>query len=212
MFNAVLLSALLLGTTPDPYKLTSHQRETNLVIIVDYAREARRDPFELLAISYTESRLNAKAVSPTGDVGLFQVNCRVWAKRFGYDTIKKCKEDMLNPKVNVIAAVSILDEHETKYRQCRRKSRYHCYNGGPGWRLSKNREKIEKYAKSVTRRRWFLRKKYLGLIKLWQTSLRQRRNYSPRMRICLPMTTHHSFGIPVLMSQQKPFDTAGQMR
>ena len=128
--------------------------------IVDFAVNNSRDPYELVAIAITESSLNPKAFSKTKDSGLFQVNCRVWHEPLNYGGIISCQKAMMNLKVNTQAGSHILSQYRKKYKQCRGTLAYRCYNGGPGWMKSANKDKIIKYSNKVKKVKRLLHKNY----------------------------------------------------
>lgn len=173
----IFFSAALLNH-PDPYHFD--KSAINVQIIVDAARKNDVDPFELLAIAVTESRLNENATSNTGDYGLFQVNCRVWWKDLGFSSWRECTKSMMDPNISTSAALFIIKRYRHKYERCRKFGLYSCYNGGPYWKRSKNKKRILSYRKSVYRRELIIRKRYQHLIH----GILKRR-YDPVRRKCL---------------------------
>ena len=107
------------------------------------------DPVEIFAIAYIESRFDRKASSHTGDYGMMQVNCRVWWKHFQFASQKQCRRLMLHPELNIHYAIQIIKLYRKKYKQCIDQQIYYCYNGGPGWQRSKNRDRIKHYGDRV---------------------------------------------------------------
>lgn len=161
--STVLNTFLLIGSC-DPYGLKKETKHKEVVKIVKFAEENKKDPYELLAIAITESSLNPKAFSRTRDSGLFQVNCKWWYKKFNFKSKKACESLMLRPHQNISAGSFILHYYRNKYKQCKGSNAYRCYNGGPGWPKSKNRHKIVKYQQKVDKRKFILHKYYKDLI------------------------------------------------
>ena len=103
----VLAATLLFGAPPDPYRLYSPNKSFYAKEIVQAAANSPIPPAEALAIALTESNLNPRAYSRTKDVGLFQVNCKWWYKKFKYASIKKCEKALLDPFKNIEAGLFI---------------------------------------------------------------------------------------------------------
>lgn len=107
-------------------------------------------PNELKAIAWVESRFNTKAVSHTGDYGLFQINCNVWWESLRYNSLQHCKESLIDYyPLAIYDAIEIIQFYRQRYKQCKGNKVFYCYNGGPGWQLSNNRKQIEKYHSRV---------------------------------------------------------------
>ena len=90
LINGFLHLALLAGSC-DPYGIKNEEKKKQFINIIKHAEYANQDPYELFAIAITESSLKPNAYSHTKDVGLFQVNCRWWYKKFNYRNIKHCE-------------------------------------------------------------------------------------------------------------------------
>jgi len=158
------INAAILAGACDPYGLNRKSKHKHVVQIVKFAEYNQQDPYELLAIALTESSLKPKAYSRTRDAGLFQVNCRWWQKSLRFKTRKECETQMFKPKVSIKAGSYILNYYRDRYKHCKGDLAYRCYNGGPGWRKSKNKHKIIKYQKKVTKRKENLHKYYKDLV------------------------------------------------
>ena len=137
------------------------QQEVNAAVIIDKSLQIKEDPYFMVALAWTESRLKTSRISKTGDYGIFQVNYRFWGKRWGYKDSQKFLVDMSSPGHATIAAGVVLQEMK-KYKACRGLDLPACYNGGPGWRKSKNKEKIIKYANKVNRMRGIFKRRFPG--------------------------------------------------
>lgn len=161
MLLPIILSAMLLSH-PDPYHF--EKKAPNVQIIIEVAKSHDMDPFELLAIAATESRFNERAVSNTGDYGLFQVNCRVWWKSLGFRSWRSCARLMLDPHINTRSALFIIKHYRFKYKWCRGDRLYSCYNGGPYWKRSKKRDRIRRYRDAVRKRRWRIKRRYSRMV------------------------------------------------
>ena len=137
-------------------KLTDDQL-INAIIIMDIAKEKAFDASTLLAIAFRESAFRTGIVSRQGDVGVFQINARWWWKNLEYssraDFIKKNQD----PSTNARNAIFIIKKFK-KFKSCRGDNLFACYNGGPGWRLSKNVDKIKAYQKRVIRARYLIKR------------------------------------------------------
>lgn len=135
----------------------------NVDFIIKQSIKNGVNPYEMLAISYTESRFDQNVISRTGDVGLFQINCRVWHKSLGFRNKQECLEGLKDPEENFNAALFVLSKQD-RYRTCKGLRRYNCYNGGPGWMRSKNRKKIEHYRQVIVKRRRLFQYRFKGKI------------------------------------------------
>jgi soluble lytic murein transglycosylase-like protein len=160
LISGFLQLTILVGSCCDPYGINRGNKKEHFVNIIKYAEQKKQDPYELLAIAITESSLKPNAYSRTKDVGLFQVNCRWWYKKFGYSTIKKCEASLKDPHLNMKKGVYILNHFRNTYKQCQGNNAYRCYNGGQGWYRSKNKDKIIRYEKKVRERKSILKKYY----------------------------------------------------
>ena len=92
--------------------------------------------------------LRQAGLSHTGDYGCSKLIIIFGARNGGYKDRKKFLKDMSNPKHAVVAATIVLNEMK-KYKACEGLHLAACYNGGPNWRNSKNKDKILKYANRV---------------------------------------------------------------
>ena len=135
------------------------EQKLNASVIIDKSLAVGEDPYFMVALSWVESRVKAGKVSRTGDYGIFQINYHFWAKRCGYKDRKKFLVDMSSPAHATIAATTVLKEMR-KYKACKGLNLPACYNGGPGWQKSKNKEKIISYANKVNRMRGIFKRKY----------------------------------------------------
>jgi hypothetical protein len=136
-------------------------QELNAAVIIDKSIQIAEDPYFMVALAWTESRLKTGTVSRTGDYGIFQINYRFWGKKWGYKDRNKFLVDMSSAAHATIGAGVVLQEMR-KYRACRGLNLPACYNGGPGWHKSKNKEKIIKYANKVNRMREIFKKRFPG--------------------------------------------------
>jgi len=137
------------------------EQELNAAVIIDKSIALKQDPYFMVAMAWTESRLRSSRVSKTGDYGIFQINYRFWAKKWGYTNSQKFLIDMASPAHATVAATIVLKEMG-KYKACKGLNLPACYNGGPGWQKSKNREKIMRYANKVNRMRGIFKRKFPG--------------------------------------------------
>jgi hypothetical protein len=137
------------------------EQQVNAAVIIDKSLQIKEDPYFMVALAWTESRLKTSRVSKTGDYGIFQVNYRFWGKRWGYKDSQKFLIDMSSPGHATIAAAVVLQEMK-KYKACSGLNLPACYNGGPGWQKSKNKEKIIKYANKVNRMRGIFKRRFPG--------------------------------------------------
>ena len=153
MFSYIILGSMLVGQFKDPYNLKNSHKTKYAQEIILQAQKNNVVPSEALAIAQTESGFNPKAYSHTKDVGLFQINCKWWYKKFKYRNIKSCEKDLLNPTKNIKAGLYVLTYFRKNFKQCKGKLAYRCYNGGQGWYRSKNKNKIINYSNAVLRRK-----------------------------------------------------------
>ncbi len=137
------------------------EQELNTAVIIDKSIALKQDPYFMVALAWTESRLKSSKVSKTGDYGIFQINYRFWAKKWGYTDSQKFLIDMASQAHATVAATIVLREMR-KYKACEGLNLPACYNGGPGWQKSKNREKIMRYANKVNRMRGIFKRKFPG--------------------------------------------------
>ena len=137
----------------------NNEQQLNAAIIIDKSLDVGEDPYFMVAIAWTESRLKTSAVSHTGDYGIFQINYRFWGKKWGYKVRNKFLVDMSSAAHATVAATVVLKEMR-KYKSCQGLNLPACYNGGPGWQKSKNKEKIISYANKVNRMRSMFKRKF----------------------------------------------------
>ena len=171
---STMINTFILIGSCDPYGLNKEAKNKEVVKIVNFAEENKKDPYELLAIAITESSLNPKAFSHTRDSGLFQINCKWWYKKFKFKSRKSCERLILQPIRNISAGSFILNHYRNKYKQCKGKLAYRCYNGGPGWPRSKNKHKIIKYQRRVLERKFTLHKYYKEMIETMRSNYQRR--------------------------------------
>lgn len=160
VLQLLILQMITQVSTPEvnPYRWDEDQVKT-ATSIVEYSVKNGEDPYELLAVSWVESRFDDRAVSHTCDFGMMQVNCRVWYDELGYDDIAECIINMFDPSKNMNASSYILDDYRN-HRGCKGTNLYACYNGGPGWRASENRDRIERYMRAVLSSKWIMKHRY----------------------------------------------------
>ena len=65
------------------------EQELNAAVIIDKSLDIGEDPYFMVALAWVESRVKAGKVSHTGDYGIFQINYRFWAKKWGYTSKQK---------------------------------------------------------------------------------------------------------------------------
>ena len=129
----------------------------NAISIMEASTDKTFDIATLLAIAFRESAFKTDLISKQGDVGAFQINARWWWKKLGYASraaFIKANQDVATSTRN---AIEILKKFK-KFKSCRGDNLFACYNGGPGWRLSKNVEKIKAYQKRVIRARYLIKR------------------------------------------------------
>ena len=129
----------------------------NAASIMEASTDKTFDIATLLAIAFRESAFKTDLISKQGDVGAFQINARWWWKKLGYASraaFIKANQDVTTSTRN---AIEILKKFK-KFKSCRGDNLFACYNGGPGWRLSKNVEKIKAYQKRVIRARYLIKR------------------------------------------------------
>ena len=152
----------------------SDDQLVNVITIMDVAKTQGFDEFTLLAIAFRESSFKTGLISKQGDVGIFQINARWWWKKLGYknraDFTKKNQDVATNAK----NAITIIQKFK-RFKTCRGSSVFACYNGGPGWQLSKNVEKIRAYQKRVIRARYLIKRH----MKRWKQEIKDEQDRSP---------------------------------
>jgi len=154
MIEFVLVS-LLSYNFPSYFNM---EQELNASIIIDQANTLGEDPYFMVASAWVESRLKTGTISPTGDYGIFQINYNFWGKKWGYKDRNQFLKDMSNTNHATVAATIVLKEMR-RYAACRGLNLAACYNGGPAWQKSKNKEKIMSYAAKVNRMRQLFRRR-----------------------------------------------------
>ena len=135
------------------------EQELNAAVMIAKSADLKEDPYVMVAVAWVESRLKTGRVSHTGDYGLFQINYRFWGKKWGYKSRQKFLVDMSSAHHATVAAAVVLKEMR-RYKSCSGLNLPACYNGGPNWQNSKNKEKILEYATKVHRMRNIFKKKY----------------------------------------------------
>ena len=140
------------------------EQQLNASVIIDKSLDVGEDPYFMVAVAWVESRVKTGKVSNTGDYGIFQINYRFWGKKWGYKDRNKFLVDMSSAAHATIAAVTVLKEMR-KYKACAGLNLPACYNGGPRWQKSKNKEKIISYANKVNRMRGIFKRRFPGWIK-----------------------------------------------
>ena len=152
----------------------SDDQLVNVITIMDVAKIQGFDEFTLLAIAFRESSFKTGSISKQGDVGIFQINARWWWKKLGYknraDFTKK-NQDVATSAKN---AITIIQKFK-RFKTCRGDRVFACYNGGPGWQLSKNVEKIKSYQKRVIRARYLIKRH----MKRWKQEIKDEQSRSP---------------------------------
>ena len=152
----------------------SDDQLVNVITIMDVAKKQGFDEFALLAIAFRESSFKTGLISKQGDVGIFQINARWWWKKLGYknraDFTKK-NQDVATSAKN---AITIIQKFK-RFKTCRGDRVFACYNGGPGWQLSKNVEKIKAYQKRVIRARYLIKRH----MKRWKQEIKDEQSRSP---------------------------------
>jgi len=165
---------MIMGQFKDPYNLKNSHKTKYAQEIILQANKNNVLPSEALAIAQTESGFNPKAYSHTKDVGLFQINCKWWYKKFKYKNIKSCEKALFDPGLNISKGIYILTHFRNNYTQCRGSLAYRCYNGGQGWPRSKNKQKIINYSNKVRERKLKLHKYYTKFIEDIRIKLKNR--------------------------------------
>ena len=154
-------------------KLTDDQL-VNAIIIMDIAKEQVFDAPTLLAIAFRESAFKTNIVSKQGDVGVFQINARWWWKKLGYSSRSEFAKKNQDVTTNAKNAIFIIKKFK-RFKTCRGDNLFACYNGGPGWRLSKNVDKIKAYQKRVIRARYLITRH----MKRWKRDIGSEQSRSP---------------------------------
>jgi soluble lytic murein transglycosylase-like protein len=168
VITTIVLTTMLAAHVKDPYRLHSPTKKPHFHMILEKSVEHDVDAMEALAIAITESALKPRAYSHTQDVGLFQVNCKWWWKKFKYSSRRQCEKSLLDPARNIDAGLYILKYFRSSFPQCKGDLAYRCYNGGQRWPRSKNKHKIIKYSKAVQKRKAAIVRHYLNYIYAYQ--------------------------------------------
>lgn len=137
----------------------SMKQTDNLLEIMNAAKIYDYDVYILLAIAFRESSFHNEIISDTGDVGIFQINYRWWGKELGYESFKDFYQANIKIKQNTRHAIEVLRRFG-KHRSCKNDNIFACYNGGYGWRKSKQRRYIEYYRDNVVKTRDYLEERY----------------------------------------------------
>ena len=137
------------------------EQELNAAVIIDKSLDIKEDPYFMVSLAWTESRLKTGKVSRTGDYGIFQINYKFWGRKWGYTSRQKFLVDMSSAAHGTIGAGVVLQEMR-RYKSCAGLNLPACYNGGPAWHKSKNKEKILDYARQVQRMRGIFKRRFPG--------------------------------------------------
>jgi hypothetical protein len=152
----------------------SDDQLVNVITIMDVAKKQKFDEFTLLAIAFRESSFKTGLISKQGDVGIFQINARWWWKKLGYKNRADFTEKNQDVATSATNAITIIQKFK-RFKTCRGNKVFACYNGGPGWRLSKNIEKIKAYQKRVIRARYLIKRH----MKRWKQEIKDEQSRSP---------------------------------
>ena len=152
----------------------SDDQLVNVITIMDVAKKQGFDEFALLAIAFRESSFKTGLISKQGDVGIFQINARWWWKKLGYKNRADFTKKNQNVATSAKNAITIIQKFK-RFKTCRGDRVFACYNGGPGWQLSKNVEKIKAYQKRVIRARYLIKRH----MKRWKKEIKDEQGRSP---------------------------------
>jgi hypothetical protein len=152
----------------------SDEQLINAATIMEAPKDKAFDISTLLAIAFRESAFKTDLISKQGDVGAFQINARWWWKKLGYKSRAAFTKANQDVATNTRNAIEILKKFK-KFKSCRGDNLFACYNGGPGWRLSKNVEKIKAYQKRVIRARYLIKRH----MKRWKRDISSEQGRSP---------------------------------
>ena len=122
----------------------------------------------------SESSFKTGLISRQGDVGIFQINTRWWWKKLGYSSRSEFAKKNQDVTTNAKNAIFIIKKFK-RFKTCRGDNLFACYNGGPGWRLSKNVDKIKAYQKRVIRARYLITRH----MKRWKRDIGSEQSRSP---------------------------------
>lgn len=106
LFAATTTTATVSGPDPNPWRWTDEQ-VVLASTIVEHADSNGLDPYVMLSLAWVESNIRPHLRSPTGDYGLFQVNCKMWWKLLDFGSWADCRDEMLKPEPNILAAIEI---------------------------------------------------------------------------------------------------------
>jgi len=137
----------------------SPSQTDNVLEVINAAKIHKYDVHDLLAIAFKESSFHNDIISDTGDVGLFQVNYYWWGKKLGYKNFKEFYQGNIDPKKNAKHAIDILRIFSSSPR-CKGNNLFACYNGGRGWKKSKNVLYITRYREGVVKTRDRIKRSY----------------------------------------------------
>ena len=151
----------------------SDEQLVNVITIMDVAKSQGFDESPLLAIAFRESSFKTGLISKQGDVGVFQINGRWWWKKLEYASRADFVKKNQGVSVNTKNAIFIIKKFK-RFKTCRGDKVFACYNGGPGWQLSKNVEKIKAYQKRVIRARYLISRH----MKRWKQEIKGERSQS----------------------------------
>ena len=152
----------------------SDDQLVNVITIMDVAKKQEFDEFTLLAIAFRESSFKTGLISKQGDVGIFQINARWWWKKLGYKNRAEFTKKNQDVATSAKNAITIIQKFK-RFKTCRGDRVFACYNGGPGWQLSKNVEKIKSYQKRVIRARYLIKRH----MKRWKQEIKDEQSRSP---------------------------------
>ena len=152
----------------------SDDQLVNVITIMDVAKKQGFDEFALLAIAFRESSFKTGLISKQGDVGIFQINARWWWKKLGYKNRAEFTKKNQDVATSATNAITIIQKFK-RFKTCRGDRVFACYNGGPGWQLSKNVEKIKAYQKRVIRARYLIKRH----MKRWKQEIKDEQGRSP---------------------------------
>ena len=152
----------------------SDDQLVNVITIMDVAKKQGFDEFTLLAIAFRESSFKTGLISKQGDVGIFQINARWWWKKLGYKNRAEFTKKNQDVATSAHNAITIIQKFK-RFKTCRGDRVFACYNGGPGWQLSKNVEKIKAYQKRVIRARYLIKRH----MKRWKQEIKDEQSRSP---------------------------------
>jgi soluble lytic murein transglycosylase-like protein len=124
----MLLTAMLLHLSPDPFTYASQTHQVPVPILVAISHvESNHHPWALNINGhglYPRSRQEAEQileqVTDNVDIGLMQVNYRIWGKSLGLTKVQ-----LLDPYINAWAGAAILRYYLSRYPFWEAVGRYH---------------------------------------------------------------------------------------